>query len=177
VSRVGIKPVQIPDGVTVKVDGAVVSAKGPKGELAIGMPVGISAKVDGKTVVVARLDESQLTRSLHGLNRSLVANMLAGVAKGYAKDLDLEGVGYKAEMKGKHLILALGLSHPVDFEPPAGITVSVKGNSVTVSGADKQQVGDVAARIRLFRPPEPYKGKGMRYRGEHIRRKAGKTVA
>lgn len=176
-SRVGIKPVQIPDGVTVNVQGAVVSAKGPKGELKLSLPAGISAKIDGKTVVVARADDSQRAMSLHGLNRSLVANMLLGVAKGYSKDLDIEGVGYKAEMKGKNLVLALGLSHPVDFEPPAGITISVKGNSVNVSGADKELVGDVAAHIRSFRPPEPYKGKGLRYRGEHIRRKAGKTVA
>ncbi len=176
-SRVGIKPVQVPDGVTVKVDGAVVSAKGPKGELAIAMPVGISAKVDGKTVVVARADDTQRTRSLHGLNRSLVANMLAGVAKGYSSDLEIEGVGYKAEMKGARLVLALGLSHPVEYDPPKGITLSVKGNAIAIAGADKQTVGDVAARIRSFRPPEPYKGKGLRYKGEHIRRKAGKTVA
>jgi large subunit ribosomal protein L6 len=141
------------------------------------MPSGIVAKIDGKTVVVTRAEETQQLRSLHGLNRSLVANMLAGVANGYSKELEIEGVGYKAEMKGARLVLALGLSHPVDYEPPKGITLSVKGNSVTIAGADKQTVGDVAARIRSFRPPEPYKGKGLRYKGEHIRRKAGKTVA
>lgn len=176
-SRIGKKPVMIPAGVTVQVDGRRVSAKGPKGELALSLPASIKAAVkDGNVVVTAEGDMEQ-SSSLHGLGRSLVANMVEGVSKGYSVELELQGVGFRAAVAGGKLTLTIGYSHPIEFMAPKGISVAVKESLITISGPDKQQVGDVAARIRSYYPPEPYKGKGIRYKGEHVRRKAGKTVA
>jgi large subunit ribosomal protein L6 len=176
-SRIGKKPVVIPKGVTVQVSGATVSAKGPKGDLKLTLPRAIEASVKDGAVVVACAGEEAEARSRHGLARSLVANMVAGVEKGYSIELELQGVGFRAAVQGTKLTMSLGYSHPVEYVAPAGITIAVKESIVTVSGPDKQLVGDVAARLRSFYPPEPYKGKGVRYKDEHVRRKAGKTVA
>jgi len=176
-SRIGKKPVTIPAGVTVKVDGKGISAKGPKGELALVLPAGVQAVVKDGAVLVTCSEDTARGRSLHGLSRSLIANSVAGVDKGYSIDLELQGVGFKAAVQGSKVTLTIGYSSPVEYTTPKGITVQVKDSSMTVSGPDKQMVGDVAARIRSFYPPEPYKGKGIRYKGEHVRRKAGKTVA
>lgn len=176
-SRIGRKPVAIPSGVTVQTDGTRVAAKGPKGELALTLPPTVTAAVKDGVVNVACTDGTALGRSLHGLGRSLVANMVAGVSKGYSIDLELQGVGFRASVQGKKLTMAIGYSSPIEYLAPDGITIAVKETNITVSGADKQLVGDVSARIRAFYPPEPYKGKGIRYKGEHVRRKAGKTVA
>jgi large subunit ribosomal protein L6 len=176
-SRLGQKPLAIPSGVTVKVEGSRVVVKGAKGELALDLPSGIRAALKDGRLEVSREGDTQLSKSLHGLNRTLVANMIEGTSRGYSRTLDIDGVGYKAEKRGTKLSLSMGFSRPVEYEVPKGINVAVDGNSIVVSGIDKQQVGDVAAAIRRFHPPEPYKGKGIRYRGEHVRRKAGKTVA
>ncbi len=176
-SRIGKKPVEIPAGVTVTVDDSRVTAKGPQGELSMVLPVPITVSVNGNQVAVLRPDDTRTNRSLHGLSRSLIANMLTGVAKGYVKELELEGVGFKADLQEDKLSLLLGFSAPVEYVTPKGIKLEIKGKVITVSGPDKQQVGNVAARIRSFYPPEPYKGKGIRHKGEHVRRKAGKTVA
>jgi large subunit ribosomal protein L6 len=175
-SRIGEKPVAIPSGVTVSIDGTRVCVKGPKGELGCELPVGITARVDGDSVLVSRADDS--LKPLHGLGRSLVANMVEGVDKGYRKDLEIQGVGFRAGVQGQALSLALGFASPVEYRVPEGVTVAVNNNTeMSVSGCDKQQVGEAAARIRAFYPAEPYKGKGIRYKGEHVRRKVGKTVA
>lgn len=176
-SRIGKKPVTVPAGVTAAVNGARVSAKGPKGELSLELPAGISATVKDGTVLVTCSEGMEAASSLHGLSRSLIANMVEGVAKGYSIDLELQGVGFRAAVQGSKLTLTIGYSSPVEFLAPKGITIAVKESLITVSGPDKQLVGDTAARIRSFYPPEPYKGKGIRYKGEHVRRKAGKTVA
>lgn len=176
-SRIGIKPVEVPSGVSVQVKGATVSAKGPQGELSLSLPPGITASLKDGRVVVARPDDSRQSKSFHGLGRSLVANMVQGVAKGYSRELELQGVGFRATAQGTKLTLSIGYSSPVEYQAPAGIKVAVKESLITVSGPDKKEVGDVAARIRSFYPPEPYKGKGIRYKGEYVRRKAGKTVA
>ena len=176
-SRIGKKPVVIPSGVTVQVAGSRVTAKGPQGELAWDLPAPVSARVADGKVELACPDESKQGKTMYGLSRSLVANMVLGVSKGFAKDLVLEGVGFRAAVQGTKLTLTLGYSHPIEFPAPAGIKIAVKENAINVSGPDRQLVGDVAARIRAFYPPEPYKGKGIRYKGEHVRRKAGKTVA
>jgi large subunit ribosomal protein L6 len=176
-SRIGRKPVAIPSGVTVRVDGGRVVTKGPKGELALSLPPGVTAAVKDSAVQMACAEDSALGRSRHGLARSLLANMVAGVSKGYSVDLELQGVGFRAAVQGTKLTLTIGYSSPVEYVAPAGITIAVKESNITVSGPDKQLVGDVAARIRSFYPPEPYKGKGIRYKGEYVRRKAGKTVA
>lgn len=176
-SRIGKKPVVIPKGVTVQVSGATVSAKGPKGELKMALPPSIEASVKDGAVVVACTEDTVEAHSRHGLARSLVANMVAGVDKGYSIELELQGVGFRAAVQGTKLTMSLGYSHPVEYMAPAGITIAVKESIITVSGPDKQLVGDVAARLRSFYPPEPYKGKGVRYKDEHVRRKAGKTVA
>jgi len=176
-SRIGKKPVTIPKGVTVQAAGAKVSAKGPKGELSMTLPPAIKAEVKDGAVIVSSVEDTVKAKSMHGLARSLVANMLQGVDKGYTIELELQGVGFRAAVQGSKLTMNLGYSSPVVFELPAGITAAVKESIITVSGSDKQMVGDVAARIRSFYPPEPYKGKGVRYKGEHVRRKAGKTVA
>ena len=180
-SRIGKLPITIPDKVTVSVSAGVVSVKGPKGELSEVMPEGVSVAVDGKSVTVERADDSRGARGAHGLARSLVANMVEGVANGYSKTLLINGVGYKAEAKGKSWILfTLGHSHPILYELPAGVTAEIDAKAkeprVTVSGTSKQVIGAVAADIRGLRPPEPYKGKGIRYADENIRRKEGKAA-
>jgi len=169
-------PVTVPAGVNVKIADGGVQVKGPKGELAIVLAHPITASIDGNVVTVARPNEEQRSRQLHGLTRTLIANMVEGVTKGFGRNLEIVGVGYRAQMQGKKLSLQVGFSHPVVVEPPAGITIAVEGtNKISVSGADKQQVGQLAAQIRDIRPPEPYKGKGIRFEGEHVRRKLGKA--
>jgi large subunit ribosomal protein L6 len=176
-SRIGKKPVAVPNGVAVTVSGSRVSAKGPKGELSLALPAPVEAVVKDGFVNVTCADDTAGGSSLHGLARSLVANMLTGVAKGYSIELELQGVGFRAAVQGSKLTLTIGYSSPVEFMAPEGITITVKESIITVSGPDKQRVGDTAARIRSFYPPEPYKGKGIRYKDEHVRRKTGKTVA
>lgn len=175
-SRIGRLSIAVPSGVTVKVADHEVTVKGPKGELALAYAPPIAVSVDGTVVTVARPDDAKRNRQLHGLTRTLIANMVDGVTRGFAKQLEIQGVGYRAQMQGKTLGLQLGFSHPVSFEPPKGIEIKVEGtNKIQISGADKQQVGQVAAQIRSIRPPEPYKGKGIRYEGERVRRKLGKA--
>ncbi len=175
-SRIGEKPVGIPSGVTVTVVGSRVDVKGPKGDLSRQLPRAISARVAGDAVVVMR--EGDDAKPFHGLSRSLIANMVEGVSKGYRRDLEIQGVGFRASVQGQVLSLSLGFASPVEYRIPAGLTITVNNNTeVNVAGADKEQVGEAAARIRAFYPAEPYKGKGVRYKGEHVRRKVGKTVA
>jgi large subunit ribosomal protein L6 len=177
-SRVGKQPIGIPDGVTVSVEGGEVMAKGPKGTLRCLVPEGIDAKVEEGKLVFDRPDDSKQARSRHGLARALANNMVVGVSTGFAKRLEIEGVGYRADVKGKVLNLLLGFSHPVAMDIPEGLTVKVEANTrLDITGADKQVVGQFAADIRSLRPPEPYKGKGIRYHDEHIRRKVGKAGA
>jgi len=175
-SRVGNKAVQVPQGVNVSVDGPRVVVKGPKGEMAWTLPETISASVEKNEISFKRSADTRLSRSLHGLSRNLVNNMVVGVVQGYSKELVVEGVGFKVELQGGKLVLALGYSSPVQYQPPQGIKLAVAGNVITISGVDKALVGDAAAHIKTFYPPEPYKGKGIRYKGEHVRRKVGKTV-
>lgn len=175
-SRIGRLPIEIPTGVDVKVDGSAVSVKGPKGELALTVASPIEVAIDGSQILVTRPDDERASRSLHGLTRTLIANQIVGVTTGYTKGLEIVGTGYRVAAKGSSLEFALGFSHLVTVEPPEGITFTVEGNTkVTVSGIDKQAVGEVAANIRKLRKPEPYKGKGVRYAGEVVRRKAGKS--
>ncbi len=177
-SRVGNMPIEIPAGVTVEVsDRNDVAVKGPKGELSARMPRIIKIEVGDGEAVVSRPNEQQESRALHGLTRSLVANMVEGVTEGFEKRLEIQGVGYRAEMQGRNVELRLGYSQPVLYEPAEGIDIEVEGNLIViVRGADKQQVGQTAAEIRKIRKVEPYKGKGVRYVGEHVRRKAGKAA-
>ena len=177
-SRVGKAPVQVPNKVKVKVDGRTITVTGPKGELKHEVHPDITVAMQGSEVVVTRSGELKKHRALHGLTRALINNMVIGVLEGYKTELEMIGVGYRAESKGKILIMHLGYSHPIFFIPPAGITVSLppKTNMIVVEGIDKQLVGEVAAKIRSFRKPEPYKGKGIRYIGEHVRTKAGKAA-
>ena len=177
-SRVGKKAITIPAGVTVTIDGAKVTVKGSKGELCWTLPEGISAAVEGSSRNVCRASENdRRLRALHGTNRSLLSNMVEGVSKGFVKELEIVGVGFKAAVKGKALDLSLGKAHPILHPIPAGITVTVTDNTtVKVEVADKQVVGQFAAEVRGYYPPEPYKGKGVHYVGEHIRRKEGKSV-
>jgi len=175
-SRIGRMPIDIPAGVTVTVDGQDVTVKGPKGELSLTVASPIEAKVEENQVIVTRPDDERSSRSLHGLTRTLINNNIIGVTQGYEKKLEVVGTGYRVNAKGQGIEFALGYSHPITVEPPQGITLSVEGNDkVIVSGIDKQAVGEVAANIRKLRKPEPYKGKGVRYEGEHVRRKAGKA--
>ena len=174
-SRIGKIPVEIPAGVEVNINGQDVSVKGPKGTLTMSVATPITAKVDGSTVVVNRPDDERESRSLHGLTRTLIANMVEGVTNGYSKVLEIQGTGYRVNQKGAGLEFQLGFSHPVNVEPPEGITFKVEGNRVTVEGISKEQVGEVASNLRKIRPPEPYKGKGVHYLGENIRRKVGKA--
>jgi large subunit ribosomal protein L6 len=177
-SRIGKKPVLLPKGVSVTVNGRSIAVKGPKGELARTMHPDMAMKVEGDKVLVARPSDEQRHKALHGLTRALVQNMVDGVAKGFSKTLELQGVGYKAEPKPYGVNLSVGFSHQVPFHAPKGIKLSVDNNTVVkVEGPDKELVGQVAAEIRAVRPPEPYKGKGIRYQGEQVRRKAGKTGA
>jgi large subunit ribosomal protein L6 len=175
-SRIGRLPIDIPAGVDVKVDGAAVTVKGPKGELALNVASPIEVKVEDNQVLVTRPDDERTSRSLHGLTRTLIANQIIGVTQGYSKGLEIVGTGYRVAQKGSSVEFALGFSHPVTVEPPAGITLTVEGNNkITVAGIDKQAVGETAANIRKIKKPEPYKGKGIRYAGEVVRRKAGKS--
>ncbi|HIY67448.1 MAG TPA: 50S ribosomal protein L6 [Candidatus Agrococcus pullicola] len=175
-SRIGRLPIDIPAGVEVKVDGDTVTVKGPKGELTQSVAAPIEVKVEENQVQVSRPDDERESRSLHGLTRTLIANDIIGVTEGYTKGLEVVGTGYRVQAKGAGLEFALGYSHPIAVEPPEGISFAVEGNNkVTVSGISKQAVGEVAANLRKLRKPEPYKGKGVRYAGEHIRRKAGKA--
>src|SRR5687767_6068596 len=176
-SRIGNKPVQIPDGVTVSVGEGRVSVNGPKGELNQELNREMKVEVSGDTLTVERPTDRGEHRALHGLTRSLIANMVEGVTEGYEKRLEIQGVGYRAQLKGNTLELALGFSHPVRVEAPQGIDFEVPvPTQVIVRGIDKQAVGEVAARIRKLRPPEPYKGKGVRYAGEYVARKVGKRA-
>jgi len=175
-SRIGRMPIDIPGGVEVTIDGQAVSVKGPKGELALTVASPIEVAIEDNQIVVTRPDDERASRSLHGLTRTLIANQIIGVTQGYSKGLEVVGTGYRVQAKGEGVEFALGFSHPVTVNPPAGITLTVEGNNkLTVSGIDKQAVGEVAANIRKIRKPEPYKGKGVRYAGEVVRRKAGKA--
>ena len=175
-SRIGKLPIDIPAGVTVSVADRVVTVKGAKGELSLTVAQPIDVKVEDNQVVVTRPDDERASRALHGLTRTLINNDIIGVSQGYSKGLEIVGTGYRVQQKGQSLELALGFSHPVTVEPPAGISFAVEGNNkITVSGISKQAVGECAANIRKIRKPEPYKGKGVRYAGEQIRRKAGKA--
>lgn len=175
-SRVGNKPVELPDGVDVEIQGNAVTVKGSKGELNRSFNERIGFDIDNGFVSVTRPDDSRESRALHGLSRALLANMVTGVSDGYRKELEIQGVGYRVALKGKDIELLVGFSHPVTVQAPEGISFEVpEPTRIVVSGIDKEQVGQVAANIRKVRPPEPYKGKGIRYVGEYVRRKAGKA--
>ena len=175
-SRIGKKPIEIPTGVTITINGDVVTVKGPKGELTRSFNSDIEIKVEENVINLSRPSESKEHRSIHGTTRSLLANMVEGVSKGFEKSLELIGVGYRAQKQGKKLVLNVGYSHPVEFEPEEGVEVEVPSNTkIIVKGINKERVGALAANIRQVRPPEPYKGKGIRYEGEVVRRKEGKT--
>lgn len=175
-SRIGKSPISIPAKVQITINGSHINIKGPKGELSRVLPQAITVEQEGETLLVKRRDESRSSRQLHGLSRSLVANMVEGVSQGFQRRLEIQGVGYRAQVQGRNLTLSVGYSHPVQIEPPEGIQLAVEANTnVIVSGFDKELVGNIAARIRDVRPPEPYKGKGIRYAGEVVRRKAGKA--
>ena len=176
-SRIGKKPVIIPEGVEVKIDGQVVTAKGPLGTETVELRPEVTVKIENNEILVGVTnEEDRKARSLWGLSRTLVANAVEGVKNGFTKKLEIQGVGYRANMEGNNLNLVLGFSHPVLVTPPEGVKIAVEANTkITVTGSNKQAVGDVAAEIRGKRPPEVYKGKGVRYEGEYVRRKAGKT--
>ena len=177
-SRVGKNPIAIPDGVTVTVDGPRVTVKGPKGEMARAFDPALTVAVGNGQVVVSRPSAHRQHRALHGLTRSLIQNMVTGVSTGYRKVLDIVGVGYRAELIGTKLNLVIGYSHPILLTPPEGITFTLTNpTQIVVEGVSKELVGELAAMVRKFRPPEPYKGKGIRYAGELVKRKAGKTAA
>jgi large subunit ribosomal protein L6 len=176
-SRIGRKPIEIPEGVEIDVKPGTVSVKGPKGELAQTVDRDMTVSVDDGTLTVERPTDRGEHRALHGLTRSLIANMVQGVTDGFERRLEIQGVGYRANLKGKNLEMALGYSHPVTIEAPEGIQFEVpQPTEVVVRGIDKQLVGEMAARVRKSRPPEPYKGKGVRYAGEHVARKVGKRA-
>jgi len=175
-SRIGNKPIDLPDGVDIKIDGTKVKVKGSKGELERSFNERIGFDLDEGVLTVTRPDDARESRALHGLSRALLNNMVVGVSDGFSKELEIHGVGYRASMKGANIELLVGFSHPVEVEAPDGITFEVpEQTKIIVSGIDKEQVGQVAANIRKVRPPEPYKGKGIRYTGEYVRRKAGKA--
>lgn len=180
-SRIGKNPIKIPAGVTVeKLQDNVVKVKGSKGELVFKVHPRITVTIADGTITCTRESESKTDKSLHGLSRTLLMNMVEGVTKGFEKKLEIQGVGYRVALQGTKVVLALGYSHPIEYQPPKGVTVAIdaeKKNIMIVSGADKQMVGQAAAEIRSFRKPEPYKGKGIRYLGEHVARKAGKAAA
>ncbi len=177
-SRIGKKPVVIPKGITVTVKDGSVNVKGPKGELVRTIHPQLAVEVKGQEVLLTRPNEEKRVRALHGLWRALIQNMVSGVSEGYTRKLEIIGVGYRAEMKGTKLNLNVGYSHPILFGPPEGVKIETPTQTtITISGIDKQLVGLVAAKIRSFRVPEPYKGKGIKYEGEYIRRKAGKAAA
>ena len=174
-SRIGRAPIAIPAGEEVVVDGSTVTVKGAKGTLTRTMHSNITITKDGDTISVTRPNDQKENRSLHGLTRTLIANMIEGVSNGYKKELEINGIGYRAEVKGSTLVMKIGFSHDVIMDAPEGVSVEVNGNKVTVLGADKQKVGQFAAEVREKRPPEPYKGKGIKYVDEYIRRKEGKA--
>ena len=175
-SRIGNKPITVPEGVEVKIDGQKISVKGPKGTLEREVHNNIKLSLDNNVITIKRIDDEPFNRSLHGLTRTLVNNMIQGVVKEYTRELEINGVGYRAAKQGTKLVLTLGYSHPVEMEAPAGITFEVPNpNSIIVKGIDKELVGQTAAVIRTKRPPEVYRGKGIKYVEEHIRRKEGKT--
>jgi large subunit ribosomal protein L6 len=177
-SRIGKQPVSIPSGVTVNVEASTVTVKGPKGTLSLSVPSSCKVAVEGSTIVVTRENDLKPVRALHGTTRAHLANMVKGVSVGWTRDLEIIGVGYKAEAKGKSVTMTLGYSHPVEFPVPEGITVETpEPTKVRVSGIDRQRVGQVASEIRALRSPEPYKGKGIKYSDETIVRKAGKSAA
>jgi large subunit ribosomal protein L6 len=177
-SRIGKAPVAIPSGVTVSVDKAKLTVKGPKGSLSLNVPAACAVAQEGNTVVVKRANDEKSVRAAHGTTRAHIANMMRGVTDGFSKDLEIVGVGYKAEVRGKELVLTIGYSHPVNYAMPEGITIEApEPTKIKVLGIDRQRVGQVAAEIRAVRGPEPYKGKGIKYVGEHIERKAGKSAA
>lgn len=176
-SRIGKQPITIPAGVEVKIEGQTVSVKGPKGELSRTLPDMMAIKQEGDEIIVERPDDSREAKSFHGLTRTLISNMVEGVSNGFTKKLEMVGVGYRAALKGKDLELQLGFSHPVVVKAPEGITFEVPSQTeIIVSGPNKEEVGQIAANIRKWRKPEPYKGKGIRYEGEYVRRKLGKAA-
>lgn len=176
-SRIGLKPIEIPEGVEVKVDNNTVTVKGPKGELTKSFSEKMKINVDDKVITVERENDDKESRSLHGTTRSLIYNMVVGVSQGFQKELEIIGVGYRAQKQGNKLIVNAGYSHPVEIEPEENIEIEVpKNTEIIVKGIDKERVGAVAANIRAIRKPEPYKGKGIRYKGEYVRRKEGKTA-
>lgn len=176
-SKIGRLPITIPESATVTVQGKVVSVKGPKGELSYTIPGKIKVEQTEGQLIITRGSEDKPVRALHGLTRALIANMVTGVTDGFSKTLELVGTGYRARLAGTKLVLSLGFSHEIEFEAPSGIAIKVEGtNLITISGFDRQLVGEVAAKIRSFRKPEPYKGKGIRYQNEVVRRKAGKAA-
>ena len=175
-SRIGKLPIAIPAGVDVTIDGSTVTVKGPKGELTRTVHSNMIVEKDGNTITVSRPDDNKLNRSLHGLTRTLIANMVVGVNEGFKKELEVNGIGYRCEKKGKQLVMKIGYSHDVIMDEPEGITIEVPApNKIIINGADKQKVGQFAAEVREKRPPEPYKGKGIKYADEVIRRKEGKA--
>ncbi len=175
-SRIGRKPVAVPAGVDVKIDGTTVTVKGPKGSLTGTYNSKLSIALEGNEIIVTRPDDEKESRALHGLTRTLVHNMVEGVSNGFSKELEINGIGYKAAMQGKDLVLTVGYSHVVNVKAPEGITIAVPApNKIVISGADKVKVGQFAAEVRGVRPPEPYKGKGIKYVDEYIRRKEGKA--
>jgi len=176
-SRIGKMPIELPKGVNVDIKGSEVVVKGSKGSLSQFIPEGMEVKVENNVLQVERPNDERQNRALHGLTRALINNMVLGVSEGFTRKLVVEGVGYRAEMKGKNLVLNVGYSHPVEMVPPPNIEFNVenRGKDITVTGIDKQVLGEVCANIRKTRPPEPYKGKGIRYEDEHVRRKAGKA--
>ena len=176
-SRIGKQPIEVPAGVDVVLQESGISVKGPKGEMKLNINPGIRVGVDEGVVNVSRSSDEAKDRALHGLVRALIANMIEGVDKGFQKTLEIQGVGYRAKKKGSGLLLNLGFSHTIDYPAPEGINIDLPDQTtIVIDGVDKQAVGQTAAEIRAFRPPEPYKGKGIRYQGEHVRRKAGKTA-
>ena len=176
-SRIGKMPIDIPAGVDVTIDGSTVTVKGPKGELTRTVHKNITVEKDGAVITVTRPNDENLNKSLHGLTRTLIANMVEGVSKGYTKELEVNGVGYRAAKNGNELVLTVGFSHPVTFKENDDIKIEVPGpNKIIISGSDKQKVGQFAAEVREVRPPEPYKGKGIKYVDEFVRRKEGKAA-
>lgn len=176
-SRIGKKPIDIPKGVDIKVDDANVKVKGPKGETASKCPTGIKVSVNEGKILVERSSEEKNVRALHGLTRSLIANMVSGVSTGYQRVLEISGTGYRAQVQGNKLVLALGYSHPIEFELPAGVKAAVdqKQVHITLTGIDKQQIGQISANLKALRPPDAYKGKGVRYSGQRLKLKVGKA--
>ena len=177
-SRIGKQPIEVPKGVDVTVSGQNVKVKGAKGQLTLDAHADMTVTLDDGVISVVRPSDEPEHRALHGLTRSLIANMVEGVVDGFSKTLEIQGVGYKAEKKAQGILLTLGYSHTIDYQAPAGVEFDTPSpTTIVVAGIDKQKVGQAAAEIRAFRPPEPYKGKGIRYQGEHVRRKAGKTAS